>query len=256
MHSVQRFTDDKRKYDPRQLILFLLLVLSSFLLVVAVFWARSQGALVGIVAGVIVLGLLSEHWRRLTAKILTVLAILFFLALPFQQLVIEEFGLKDASIPIRYKQYKETWRCLTSSPKTIVFGGGLSGYKQLVAPCHRSKAIEIFQYPHNIILNFWSEMGLLGLGSFAWIVFLFYRRGIQFIFWTRKTRVKEPHLFHPNPIALPMALLGAMTALLVHGLVDIPYFKNDLAVLFWLLIALMLTSTTTKTLKSTIVLDK
>ncbi len=32
-----------------------------------------------------------------------------------------------------------------------------------------------------------------------------------------------------------------MTALLIHGLVDVPYFKNDLAMLFWIIYALGLT---------------
>jgi hypothetical protein len=32
--------------------------------------------------------------------------------------------------------------------------------------------------------------------------------------------------------------LPVIIAILVHGLVDVPYFKNDLAVLFWMLIAL------------------
>jgi hypothetical protein len=30
--------------------------------------------------------------------------------------------------------------------------------------------------------------------------------------------------------------LAAMTAILVHGLVDTPYFKNDLAMMFWLIL--------------------
>jgi len=35
-----------------------------------------------------------------------------------------------------------------------------------------------------------------------------------------------------------LALGAAMIVLLVHGLVDTPYFKNDLSVLFWLIIGL------------------
>ena len=31
-------------------------------------------------------------------------------------------------------------------------------------------------------------------------------------------------------------LMATMVALLVHGLVDVPYFKNDLSVLFWLIV--------------------
>jgi hypothetical protein len=30
-----------------------------------------------------------------------------------------------------------------------------------------------------------------------------------------------------------------MIAIVIHGLVDVPYFKNDLAAMFWLMIALM-----------------
>jgi hypothetical protein len=36
-----------------------------------------------------------------------------------------------------------------------------------------------------------------------------------------------------------LGLMGAMTVIVVHGLVDVPYFKNDLAVLFWAIIAMM-----------------
>lgn len=38
------------------------------------------------------------------------------------------------------------------------------------------------------------------------------------------------------------AALASMAALLVHGLVDVPYFKNDLAVLFWILISLSIST--------------
>ena len=38
--------------------------------------------------------------------------------------------------------------------------------------------------------------------------------------------------------AFAVMMASAMIALVVHGLVDVPYFKNDLAMLFWLLLAL------------------
>jgi hypothetical protein len=37
-----------------------------------------------------------------------------------------------------------------------------------------------------------------------------------------------------------LGVLLAMVAILVHGLVDVPYFKNDLAFEFWLLAGLTL----------------
>ena len=54
-------------------------------------------------------------------------------------------------------------------------GAGLSGYPTVIAPYHKDPKVEIFQYPHNIVLNFWSETGLLGLLAFGWIVFEFFR---------------------------------------------------------------------------------
>jgi len=36
-----------------------------------------------------------------------------------------------------------------------------------------------------------------------------------------------------------LGLLCSMVVIVVHGLVDVPYFKNDLAVMFWLMIAML-----------------
>ena len=33
--------------------------------------------------------------------------------------------------------------------------------------------------------------------------------------------------------------IGAIIVIVVHGLVDVPYFKNDLAVMFWLFLAMV-----------------
>lgn len=38
---------------------------------------------------------------------------------------------------------------------------------------------------------------------------------------------------------LNIGLISAMIVIIVHGLVDVPYFKNDLAVMFWLFLAMM-----------------
>jgi O-antigen ligase len=95
-------------------------------------------------------------------------------------------------------------------------GAGLSGYPTVFAPYHKAGHIEIFQYPHTLVLNFWSEVGLAGLLAFALIMLRFFRDATATKAWT---------------------LAGAGAALLVHGLVDVPYFKNDLAMLFWLLMA-------------------
>jgi O-antigen ligase len=109
----------------------------------------------------------------------------------------------------------ETWQMLKDRP---ILGAGLAGYQQVVEPYHDKEYIEIYLYPHNVILNFWSEVGILGLLAFLGIVIWFYNKGFK---------------IRDNLSAM---LMAGMLVILVHGLVDVPYFKNDLAILFWILV--------------------
>jgi len=81
-------------------------------------------------------------------------------------------------------------------------------------------------YPHNIFLNFWLEIGLLGLMAFIWTIVSFFRKGFNTL-WTNHNSL------------IQIGIMSAMTCLIIHGLIDVPYFKNDLAVLFWILVALI-----------------
>lgn len=78
--------------------------------------------------------------------------------------------------------------------------------------------------PHNLWLAWWLQGGLAGLIGFCWLMIIF--------FWQVIKSFKKPS-------RTPMIILAAaMVCILVHGLVDTPYWKNDLALVFWLLIAL------------------
>jgi O-antigen ligase len=87
-------------------------------------------------------------------------------------------------------------------------------------------------YPHDIVLNFWSETGLLGLAAFAWLVVQVVRVAL------RGLRMAG----EPWARAMAVGLLGLVVAFLVHGVVDVPYFKNDQALAFWALLGVQLGS--------------
>lgn len=70
--------------------------------------------------------------------------------------------------------------------------------------------------PHNIFLMFWLSTGLIGLTAFIWLIVNFFRQ------------TKDP------------VLIASMAGLLLQGLVDTPYFKNDLSLIFWLFLAFVL----------------
>jgi O-antigen ligase len=110
----------------------------------------------------------------------------------------------------------------------VLFGAGLSGFAQTIAPYWNPTHIDRFIYPHNIVLTFWSETGLLGLAAFAWIMFT----GFTMSWRGRRSGVSD---WRP----VQFGILLALVAVVVHGLVDVPYFKNDLALEFWALMGLV-----------------
>lgn len=80
--------------------------------------------------------------------------------------------------------------------------------------------------PHNLYLAFWLEAGLPGLAGFLWLITAWARLVLRSMRSDHKTL----------PVAsLSLALLGSV---LVQGVFDTPYWKTDLAYIFWLIIAL------------------
>ena len=223
------------------LILFILIVLSLV-------FAGSEGALIGLVAGLIFLGLVYPYrLTRITTLIILLSCFLAFLFIPnLREYASEKATLADRSGQIRQQQWKETWTMLKDDHQ--VLGGGLANYQTAIAPYHaegiwikdkndpawlekirtseefRIKAwqpTEIYLYPHNILLNFWSEIGIFGAGiMFVLVLKLF----LGYL------RVKSP-----ENKKMYLILMSVFVVILVHGLVDVPYFKNDLSVFWWLL---------------------
>lgn len=76
-------------------------------------------------------------------------------------------------------------------------------------------------HPHNLYLAFWLNTGIIGLFSFLAILYLFFKRTISDPGFNNITNIIS---------------LGVIIYFLLHGLVDTTYFKNDLAVIFWLAI--------------------
>lgn len=222
----------------------------------AIVFARSRGALFGLVAGYALWLLLYDKiTRNILAVCLVIITAITLINPAWRTAVVQQIKFPDKSAQIRLAQWQETWQML-SADKRWLSGSGLANYQNAIVPYHqpgifiktsdpdwlrkvlfnpqeRQKAwqpLEIYLYPHNIILNFWTELGLAGLLLFIWIIAKFYVWGLQL----QKRLIR---LGSYSSHWLLLGFLGAMTASIVQGLMDVPYFKNDLALLFWLLIA-------------------
>lgn len=184
----------------------------------AIIFAVSEGAIIGVLAGCFILLLFIKKIRLYAVGLLAISSILLFSIPKTKNFIAEKALLQDVSGQIRLEMWQETWQMLKTKP---IFGAGLSGYQNAVALYHSKDYIEIYLYPHNIILNFWTETGILGLLAFILIL-------IKFFIDSYKKRKN----------ILSVVLFCAMIGILIHGLVDVPYLKNDLSMFFWLLVGL------------------
>ncbi|MFA6521983.1 MAG: O-antigen ligase family protein [Patescibacteria group bacterium] len=132
----------------------------------------------------------------------------------------EKILLLDDSGLVRRSQWSETIVMLKDHS---ILGAGLNGYPTVFAPYHDPKLYEVFQYPHNIILNIWTELGILGLLASLWLL------------WKILKSMRE----NPKDL-LKIAAFAAIAVMLIHGLVDVPFMKNDLSVLSSLIFAVFL----------------
>jgi hypothetical protein len=86
-------------------------------------------------------------------------------------------------------------------------------------------------HPHNLMLDLWLSMGLLGLVAFATLAADALWRGV---------RLWQARQVDAWGAAVGLGLCGSLAAGVIHGLVDSAYFAPDLALLFWLAVALAL----------------
>ncbi len=179
-------------------------VLSCLGVIVAV----SQGGMLAV--GATSFALFAGDKRfRLWAWSLAVVGLVGVLAIPrLGAMLYHQLTFQGWSGQVRLYMWKDTVHMLHDHWFT---GAGFGGYPTLFRNYQSTRGIEIFQYPHTILLNLWTEVGALGVLVFGWVVATWIRVARSWRDW--------------------MPLL----AILLHGLVDVPYFKNDLAMLFWVL---------------------
>lgn len=221
----------------------------------AVYFAHSEGALIGIAACLFIFGFFAnKKIRTITLSLSAIVIAIAIFYVPLKNLAVQKITLNDLSGQIRQQQWEETFKALKGAK--IITGAGLANYQKTVAPYHQEgiffnsdnipnfdavtwasstlrakywQPVEIYLYPHNIFLNFWSEIGLLGALVFIWLMFKAAFVAYKSFKFLDKKNESEKYL--------ALGLMSSLVCIFIHGLVDVPYFKNDLAVMFWIFIA-------------------
>ena len=211
------------RQDSRPLLsrLFAVVVVATSL--VAIFLTFSRGGWLGVLAGFVVIGVLSSYRKYVVGLLLAL--VLIVVAVPSsRERVLPLLQGKDVSSDVRLVLWQGSWNIVKARP---VLGAGLSGFRTYYAQYKLPQHIEILNYPHNIVLNFWLETTIFGLASFVWLLVAW------IVLITQTLRSDSSRVFR----ALLIGLAAAIAAIVVHGFVDVPYLKNDLAVQFWLFVA-------------------
>ncbi len=233
----------------------------------------SRGALLlGIPAALLAMGWWAGkrwRWAALAIVAIGVLALVPLLRVPRFASLLDPY---DGSTFFRLKVWRSSLTMIREHP---IFGVGPGNF----AAAYRTRYVlpsawEEFnlEHPHNLYLDHWTRLGLLGVLAGALIQFTFWRRAWR----ARVCRGRPcacPHRGHghvgaglvPAPIegqaqGLPLRLVvgmkkkgghkarpynavmigfvGGMAALLAHGLVDNTLFFTDLSYAFFLMLAL------------------
>lgn len=181
---------------------------------VALVFSKSRGAWVAVAVSLVVF-LFLVGYKKIAVAIAGVVVVG-----ALGVLIIHPINL-DKSTQNRVTLWKYSMTFLTQSPKNFIFGTGIRQFfRKIQKPYYNDKVMERLIYPHDIFLNFWTEIGLVGMLAFMGIL------GYGF-YLAQKIRKYDK--------IIGAGLVCMLLALVIHGLVDVPYFKNDLAMLFWVL---------------------
>jgi O-antigen ligase len=78
-------------------------------------------------------------------------------------------------------------------------------------------------HPHNILLDYWTRLGIGGVVVLLWLQAAFFRRALRLY----------QRLPDGDQRAIILGLIASMVSMLAHGLIDNSYFLVDLAFIFF-----------------------
>ena len=214
----------RRLSGARGLWLLALALLGTVLILT---WSRGAwlGALLGLAVAARPLWGRVRPARRLAAVGLPLAALAAIVLLTGVERIGQLLRIGDSGAVSRLAIWESAWRMARDH---WLFGVGpdnfLTHYRAYMRPeAWREPNIS---HPHNLLLDAWVSLGVIGLVALVAVLALFWRD------WARIRRAVTGRL---DPLAFGLA--GAMTAALAHGLVDHGYFLPELAVTFWTLAA-------------------
>ncbi|MBC7231770.1 MAG: O-antigen ligase family protein [Chloroflexi bacterium] len=197
----------------------------SFLpLAFCLFLTYSRGGwLLSFPAAALTVGLLRGRRATLFALVVIALCLLMLLPLVGTERVVSLFNLEQGTTFRRIKLWEATWAMIRDYPITGVgLDNFLYRYPEYMLP--EAWQEPDLSHPHNIVLDYWTRLGIGGVVVLIWLEGAFFRTALRLY----------RDLPDGNERAIILGLIASMVAMLAHGLIDNSYFLVDLAFLFFL----------------------
>ena len=120
------------------------------------------------------------------------------------------------SLSMRWAYWKQTLGIIMKSP---ISGAGLGNFD-----------LRFTRYAHNSYLEIWAEMGILGLISFLWLVFVSFAACLQNL--RAQPSASRDHT--------SVGLLVSSAAFLIDNLINFTFFLPEVALVWWVIMGLMI----------------
>lgn len=203
--------------------------------------SRSVAGLLAWLAGIIWLVILfPPQYQKIKNRLGLTVFIIFLISLAglWSQGKLQRFF--DDSRYNSWQTRQQIWQVSGELVKqNWIWGVGFNSFE----PHYYHQAFKMFNPPlewevpkaHNLYLNTWLEMGLVGLVSLVYLLVLFFKQLGQALKLFRQKSDLTNYL-------IISGLAASWLSLLLYGLFDTPYFKNDLSVWFWFASGLVIMS--------------
>lgn len=191
-------------------------------MVVAILLSYSRAGIITVIVCIPLIALFQYGWKHLVVSLCTgvLLFVAAYVSIPsFQKRFTSILDTKSQTTSrTRVEITQASLNMLKSHPFT---GVGLGGYQEAYSTYRIPDALEKeVLHPHNVYLAFWTQTGLLGLLAFITLAATAFLKKLR----SSSGEVRAA------------ALAGV--SILIIGFFDTTYWKNDLSLVFWVLVAM------------------
>lgn len=213
--------------------------LSLILPLIALVLTKSRAGLIALVVSV---SLLVIFWlyKKLKSKVAKVSLVIFsFILYSLFFILLLKFGLRPETDSARLEIYSYSWQMIKQNP---IWGVGLGNYQEYlstigVSDSFREIVLPYAYHPHNLFMGLWLNLGILGLLSFVAFVLYLLINTTKFLYLSLAKNA-DKNLDNSNNVFSTILFAVSIIAVLIHGIFDTTYFKNDLSAIFWLAVIL------------------